>query len=500
MLTISFEKDGAQYPLPTARVSGLKIGTGRHGFTSLGGVLPMGLEAAFDFYANWALADVRVTGNGGETVWRGRLEDISIVPDGVQVGAFGYARALSDLLYTALWSVTGTAGWRPITADEIATVTNDRYELDNNNRLYAAIKQGETSGNDYRAELVYELPDGGSRDPVTISYSYELVTTTGTLWQIRVRGYDDAWSIVSTHTITSTSGSVSGSSSTTLSAGATKVAFMFYRPAASETYAGETGETFGKLTNVRIKTTSAATVLGSAIAAALAADVAAVNGTQLVADTARITTTAIDMQNEIYEDMRHADVLDRIAPPHSFWWGVWDDLRLFFGSPDSGRAFVVDVADLVLESSLDGVANRVYATYTEAAGRVLRTAVANDTASQGRLGLVRMNLTQAETTSESEAEDWRDALLTDSAAYALRAEVAFERLYTESGVQVPLYALRAGDQLTLRNLPPALGGAIDQIRTFRIGGTQFDNDAYVLAVEPDVPTPTLVTLIARRSV
>ena len=500
MISIAFEKDSDFYTLPRARVEGLSFGTGRHGFSDLRCTLPMSMEEAFDFYASWALADVTIRDAGGEVVWRGRLEDIAIVPEGVEVGAFGYARALGDLLYTALWSVTGTAGWRPITADEVAGVTNDRYEIDNNNRIYAAIKQNETSGNSFRAEMVYELPDAGEREAVTVSYSYELETTTGTTWLILINGYDDAWGVISSFTAAATTSTTSGSGSTTVGAGSTKIAFVFYRQAASETYTGETGETFGKLTNVRIKTTSASTVLASAIAADLAGYVAGINATQMQDDAARIVPTTLDMRNEIYEDMRPADILERIAPPNLFWWGVWEDKRLFFGSPDSGRTFVVDVAELVLESSFDEVANRVYATYTEAAGRVRRTAVANDLPSQEKLGVIRMQTTAAETTSATEAETWRDALLDDSGAYALRADVVFERLYTSSGVEVPLYALRAGDALTMRNLPPALGQAVDSIRTFRIGATKFDNDNYALAAEPDVPTPTLVTLIARRAI
>ena len=492
--------DGAQMRPPTATVEGLRLGTGRHGFSMLNCFLPMGLGEAFDFYAGARLADVRVVGAGGETVWRGRLEDAAIVKGGVRLGALGYARALGDLFYTALWSNSGSAGWRPVVEAEFSLARETRYDMDNNNRVFIAIKQGSDSATGARGGMVWELPDKSVRGAVTVTFDYEVVTTTGSSWTFVLSGFDDSWADSSV-TVASTSTTASGSFSHTFGAGVQKVALFYsYGSAGPITYAGENGATFAKATNLRI-TSSGGTIVASEIAEELAAVVAGVNGSQLVAGAERMVASTVDLRQEVYEDARPEDILDRIAAPENYWWGVWDDQRLFFEPRVSGtaREFVVDVVEMSLEGSLEPMFNRAYANYAEAGGRKLRTATATEANSVGTFGLVRETRVAVETTSTTEAEGWRDAALRDSAEYALRADVVFERVYGKSGVQVPLWSLRAGDVLSLRNLPPGLGTDVDNVRTFRVATTLYEAERDVLTVEPDVPTPTLVTLLARRN-
>jgi hypothetical protein len=63
---------------------------------------------------------------------------------------------------------------------------------------------------------------------------------------------------------------------------------------------------------------------------------------------------------------------------------------------------------------------------------------------------------------------------------------------------MPLYAMRAGDTVTMRNLPPTLSTAVDRIRTFTVGETSYDAAEDRLDIAPSDPVPTLVTLVARR--
>lgn len=102
------------------------------------------------------------------------------------------------------------------------------------------------------------------------------------------------------------------------------------------------------------------------------------------------------------------------------------------------------------------------------------------------------------TTDATEAETHRDARLTDMANYAIRARIVFDAIYTETGAWMPLYELKTGDTLIMRNLPPVLSTNIDNIRSFRVGTTDYDGDNDQMNVEPEVPVPTLVTLIAQK--
>ena len=74
--------------------------------------------------------------------------------------------------------------------------------------------------------------------------------------------------------------------------------------------------------------------------------------------------------------------------------------------------------------------------------------------------------------------------------------MTFDRLYDAAGNERPLHALAAGDQVTIRNLPATATTDIENIATFRVDYSNYDAAANALDLEPDTPTPTLVTLIA----
>ena len=71
-------------------------------------------------------------------------------------------------------------------------------------------------------------------------------------------------------------------------------------------------------------------------------------------------------------------------------------------------------------------------------------------------------------------------------------------LYNASGGRVPLWMMRAGDTLTIRNLPPGAGTAIDKIRKFRVKRTTYDVDNDVLTPEPELEAPSLEFLVANN--
>jgi hypothetical protein len=263
---------------------------------------------------------------------------------------------------------------------------------------------------------------------------------------------------------------------------------------------GVTGSFYAKLTDLRIRSTAGTTgSLASNIGAVIATYISGINPGQLSSSTALIETTADDLTDEIYEDIYPEAILDRLALLHSYEWGVWHNRALHFREKGSqGRTWYVDVVALELESDTGELVNSAYATYQDANGRTLRTSVSNDTESQEKYGLVRRAALNVRTTSSTQAAAHLAAFLTDRADYALRATVVFEAVYDASGGRRALYELRSSDTLVLRNLPATAGPVVDNLRRMRLARVGYTAAPESVSVEPDVPAPTLVTLVARR--
>lgn len=484
----------------TGRAQRVTFGTGRHGFAGFRAFVPATLEEAFVIYGWPGTPHLLICDGAASVVWEGRLEDIAIVPGGVRLGALGYWRALADVPYTALWSLRSTAPWRVESEDTIATHKPKKFDFDNNNRLFISLTK-DTSYSQFDAGgWVFWEPHPGIRDIVNVSFDY--VFNCSSDFTARLRSNAEDYVTGSTDwTLAGDGTSQSGSASISTSAPAVILQFIVIKTTAgSVTYTGESGAAFLRISNLRIKTTSASTVLASDIAAALAVYVNGINSSQLSASSALITATSTDLRDELYEDAYPADILDRLALLHNYQAAVYEGRRLIFQpKTTAGRTWYVDVARIVdLQRSLDPLRNSAYAIYREAGGRRLRTAVANNALSQARYGLARRGAVSVQTTSQTEAQTHRAAWLSDRSDYAVRAGIEFERIYDDAGAPWPLYAIRAGDRLVMRNLPPTLSTDVDNIRSFRVAGTDYDVDGDAIRVEPETPTPTLVTLLARR--
>lgn len=486
----------------TSRVmagGGLSFSTNGRGFAALSAPLvSMPLHEAFQVYEWPGTPHVVVSDNVAAVVWEGRLEDISIVPGGVALTALGYQRALLDVPYTALWSKASTADW--YTVPEDVRGTPGRYETDNNNRLYIAPRKGETfSSSTQGGEITWAAPHNGIRNIARFEASYNLLLPSG--WEMRLLSCDyDFANIVVEATVTATGSTQSGSWAISTSAKQRLIFAIRNNSGGSTTITAETGDNYARLTGIRIKSTTDSTVPASTIAAALAAHVNSVNAMQLQAGSDWIEPTATDLTDEIYEDEYGADILDRLALRHSYEWCVWEDRWLIFRPRGSaGRHWYVDVSKILeLQRSLEQIRNSAYGVYQDANGRTLRTNTVGDGTSQERYGLIRRGFLNVQTTSLGQAQAHRSAWLTDMANNRARARIEFSELYDGSGAQHELWSVRAGDRVTMRNLSPTISTDIDRIRTFVVGETEYDAAANTLTLTPAEPTPTLVTLVARK--
>lgn len=498
-LTLQIYESTAKTAVLATITTPFRFSTNQHGFASLEApLISAALADAFQAYDWPGTPHAVVSDEAAGVVWEGRVEDVAVVGGGYRLRAFGYWRALTDAPYTALWSKTGTAGWGAV-ADNLGAAPS-KYNIDNNNRLYVALKKNEIYGNATElGALTDRTPLLGARNFAAASFAYDIKLPTN--WKARINSYNaDYTSGTVEWEITGNGASQTGSASFNTTSRPRLVFVIFNSTGSAYTSIAESDAWYGKLTNVRLKSTTAATVLASSIAGALAATINGINSDQLSASAALIEATTTDLQDEVYEDALPADILDRLALLHGYECGVYEGQRLHFRPKGSaGQHWFVDVTRILeLERSLEEIRNSAYGVYADANGRALRTAVADDTQSQARYGLVRRGLVTVQTTSATEAETHRDVFLADRADFAMRARIEFDRVYGDNQAEVPLWVIRAGDTVTMRNLPPTLGTAVDNIRTFVVGFTEMDAGAGQMGLEPETPTPTLVTLVARR--
>jgi hypothetical protein len=566
----------------SARATMATFATNEHGFAESRVSVPMSLVDAFRVYDRPGLPELALY-DGAAVVHAGRLEDVALSREGLDLSAYGYQNAFRDAPYTALWSTTRVDAFRPFLATEVAGVVPDRYAFDTNNRIFIAPQKNAVLGNTAGIKpgmIGFLAPDQGTRDIIGVSFDYEFVAPAAN-WRVAFQNRNADFSgIANPWLITSAgAGTASGTINVTFAAAPIVNFFMDFN-AADAAYAGETGAAYLEITNLRLvsstanrvnttwsspagpvtgvqtvtpasmaniyvgqrlhikqsgvtnaesvivtavtATTFTATFVGThsagetitahvvyadEIAADLVGTISTLNPTQLSSSTALIESPGIDLLDEVYEDRLPSDILDYLiglgddqTPPGQWEWGVWEQQLLHFRPRGTAaRAWYVDVTELELERTLSQLHNSIYATYQEAGGRTLRTAASSDSASVARYGLTRQQQIGVQSTSTAQAGVQQAAALQDGKDPIPRAGLAFDAVYDVAGARWPLWLIRSGDTITIRNLPPTLSSAIDRIRTFRIARTTYDAIAGTIQVEPESPLPHLAALLSRAS-
>lgn len=238
------------------------------------------------------------------------------------------------------------------------------------------------------------------------------------------------------------------------------------------------------------------------LAATLLAAARSSNPTLLDDSEVFIEPSGTTVYNEVYKDADMRQLLTRFAAlgstttdPIRWEVGVDDGERLYFRPRGSaGQTWYVDAAEIDIERSLSKVWNSAYTRYDSGANE---TTTAEDTASIARYGVTRRKVYSSRAADLSQAEQERDAVLTDGATPVPRASVKVEQVFTSTGARVPLWMVRSGDTLIVRNLPPESGSTVDRIRSFIIAETRFSCDSNTIDITPESPPPMLDNLVAR---
>jgi hypothetical protein len=252
------------------------------------------------------------------------------------------------------------------------------------------------------------------------------------------------------------------------------------------------------------ETVRAPVVYGSRIAAALLAEARALNINLIAGDGGLIAGTVLDITDASYEDALPADVLDDLARRGDGAGGLIetgvDELnRLYFRPKGSAAtAWYVRLEALSLDRPRTSIENRIYATYDDpASDRTLRTASANDSASQGQYGLTRIGLVEASTSSATLAGTIRNLALSDRADPTPAAQIGIVQIENVAGAIVSGDQIRPGDTVTIRNLPPAIGLGGGRVRSFVVSEMRYDPMTRQVSVVPETPLPLLDVLIAQ---
>lgn len=487
--------NGAQLADWTGNVYRPIVDTTERGFGGFTAEIHLTMTEAMKFYGRKSVAHA-VLSDGAHSVWEGRLEDIAITGHGLDVTGYGYWRAFSDTLYTALWSDTSTADWDILDEDIFANAKPKRFQQDNNNRLYGAASKGATHGPNHRLYVGYRIPHNSARDIVAFSFDYEF--TAATNWYIYVNTAD--WSYTwadSPWGIGGNGGTQTGSQSLTFTAcKALYISFWFAGTEAE--YTGESDATYFKLTNLRVKTTTSANVQGDEIAGAILDHVYAINPEMINPSKTRLNNTGLDLKDVTYLDRRPADALRDLAAAGDsagdpLTVAVWENQQLVLCkcSQAATREWAIDAQDPILQRALAKLANSTYALYS---GGKLRTAFAKDDLSIQLTGIERQDFAQTNSADATIAAQYRDLLLIDGTNDQPRAELPIRYLYDTSGAEWPAYMARAGHYVTVRNIPITVAG-LEGFARFRLAGTRYIGQERTLVLIPD-DIPKLEVFIA----
>jgi hypothetical protein len=485
-------------------VAEMTLSTNEHGFAALEANIRISFQEAFRLYNQPGMLYVAVADNG-YPIWEGRLEDVSLENDQLKLKAFGYQRAFSDVPYTGLITTSNTGEWIPVLTTQISNRNPDMFVFDTNNRLFVGLKKNAAYGaaTNQVGGIRYERPSGSDRQITHCSFAYEHNLPTQFTAALNrnnssFSGGAQLWSSAGTGSV------VSGTQDLNFTADDQLEFYIYNNSGSTYTHSGEDGTSYLMITNLLVRTNQY--YQAQDIANVLLQFVSGINASQINNTASFLQTTGVNLTEEIYEDVYPAAILDYLVElgdnqtlPRQWEWGVWEGRNLHFRPRGTNaRTWYVDAGALRVNRSIDLLRNSVYAVYREARGRTLRTAISADTYSVSRYGITRRASVSSDTTSNAQATTYRDAYLQDKKTPIPGVQIAFDSIYDGNGMRWPLYWVRAGDTIIIRNLIPALSTDVDRIRSFRIIETRYDAIADTLSVTPESPPSTVDWLLVRE--
>src|SRR5215216_3606497 len=245
------------------KIQDLTVSTGPRGFAECSGFIPMGLAQAFLLYDRAGLPHVVFTDNAADTVYTGRLEDVRIVSTGVHVRAFGYARAFSDVPYTAMWSVSSLEDFEPdwLANTTQGPTTNRYFDInDDNGTITIGLVKNSIEALNTRAHMFYRIPSGSSRNIAGYMVDYSFAASANVT--MRVSAWTSAYPFGgSSSNLSSLVGNGANQTGILWVGANTPVISFGLEITTLHTYTGETGAEYVEFSNLRLVGNSANGIL-----------------------------------------------------------------------------------------------------------------------------------------------------------------------------------------------------------------------------------------------
>jgi hypothetical protein len=427
----------------------------------------------------------------GAPVWSGRAENVNIIDDGVEIVAYGYWRALLDQPYTTLWTDTSVSGWRPILSTEMSDRYQSRWTYDTQNRIFITANTGDTFGNSpyIVGSMYYAVPSGSSRTITAIDFDF-VCDFAGT-WVVGLERLDASFTSLTQPWTRSTTGT--GSQSLTFT-GCNGLNFFMYYNGANAVNTAETGRNYLRITNLRVKTTTSSTVTPTDIIGDMTSLAPA------LASSSQVGTNTIDLKDVVFEDQYPGDIIEYLtslgdASGNRWEAGVNENRELYYRSMGStAREWQADLLEVDFARSISEMWNSVYAVYKDASGVALRGTASTDSTSVNTWGITRKLALTTDTTNSTQANYHRDVALADRKNPAIKTQLRINPVGWAD-----LWAIKAGDYINIRNLPPMFQNYTNVTR-FRIARSEFDAASNSLTLETESPLATLDFVVAREAV
>lgn len=430
------------------------IRTSKHGDSAVQIKAIVGTVLSQTLLSSNDMRNIRVFSNG-VPLWRGVITDVSANGDIVEITALGYWAFLKTQQLTGLWSHTIASDWFEI-PPSITSHSNKRYEIDNDSRLYIALRKDEVYNNINVGNWGWEVPHGGINNIDTFSFTYAVELPTG--YRADVISVDHGFTGASTEWFVDGDGTLQTGSENITAISNNALAFRVYRNSATDTpFTDDTESSYAYIDALRIKSISNATVDTEDVISDVYAEA--------VADNPNLFNAGIfsvdggnDFQDVLYEDASVADIIASIEDA-----GDSSSNRLLFNldrynnaslqiEEGSGTVWFANVSSLSATRSLDGYTNNTYAKYQNTSGRTRRTSASSATYDIVP-GVVIADFLEFRTTSESESEAVRDAYLDAAPLRAIKTGIVISSIRPENSDIIGMEFVRGGDRLIINNLP-----------------------------------------------
>lgn len=441
--------------------------------------------------------EARVTAPDGSRYWTGRVEDAGLSDGGVTIKALGYQSALDDVLITCAYRGKQFSEWTPITPDDDADYLPDRWTIDTNNRLYIAPLKDQPYRRAELGGLFVRSPEDAHQHIDWVRFDYEFATNN-TKWELRMFSADrDFSSPVNRWTLVGDGATKSGSQSVMLPAEAQLIYFdVYYNNLLAETYAGENGDVYGKITNLEWGVAPDPIYPGDIVRDVLS-QVRVYNPDHLSALDGLIYGGP-EQEFAVYTDTPAREVVAEQAAYADHWWRVRGRVLQMALRGQWSQEWAVRDVDAGLERTLASLETSARAVWRDARGEVRRTKLSTNAAAVRQAGVDRQGTVGVKTTSEATAESrLAEYMARQPGQFSPRGRMKVRALYSPTGGLAPLWSLYPGDTLILRNLPP--WGPADALRRLLVTRTEYDLMTGELTVMPDLLDTSLAAQLGKRT-